>query len=865
MLFHPADDNLVNYLNEENLQIEPDWYLPIIPMVLVNGADGIGTGWSTNVPTYHPMDIARNLNRRMDGLDFEIMHPWFRGFKGTVEQVAPDKYKVSGIINQTDATTLEVTELPIGSWTQSYKEFLETLLVGKENVEPFIKDYKEYHTDTAVHFVISMSEEKMKQALEEGLEKRFKMTTTKNTSNMVLFNKDGILTKYKSVEDIMNEYYDLRLTFYEKRKAFLVKHLEQEFNKLDNQVRFICDVIVDRIKIKNRPKPAVCKDLKNMGYVVISRNEANAKANRENEALAPEDSDEEDEVGDGGDTHGYDYLLSMPLSCLTTEKMKKLERARDEKLASLNELEATPVKDLWRYDLEVFMTEWSKTEVERSDLEATAAAKSFKGKGKSLAGKSNGVTKPRKSTASISINAKAAKKKSSTKKRPNDDEPSASESDFESLDNRDDDDEVGVRDRGDDDDDVIMVSKGKGTKLVRPQDTPLVDGNYSSASKSKKVVKTGNGGSPATSAKSKTAKKPKDNEKPLDRYIIRRTNVKDTPSKFDGSKNIARPPNKVVALDDSDDDWTAVKNANDILPSIHILTTKSPLAPTGPGQIISHRDSDVNIDDCNQKDDFDIDDKFKTRDPELFESNIRSNSSMSPIRKTATTTLSSWMDSNYDKYDFRKPNEAMEVGDEDDSLRPLSKPTPSATTTSTLKRDPFSFHSVDRPDDDDEGEEKSSSSVDMFAYGFSKDKPSTKASLALKKCSFDKEDSFEDSANTERLSGETDGECTTNWGSVNVRKKPRRRINDGEDDDDDAFDGSLKKNKGFGTHSDVVISSVSSRNNDDYRRTSGRAKPVIRYVESDNEGDKHDGDKHDGGKHDKDGGEYDDFFDMDED
>lgn len=146
------------------------------------------------------------------------MTPWFRDFKGTVSQIAPDRYKFSGIIKQTSDTELEITELPIRVWTQDFKERIVTIIKG-EKVTSFIKDYDDYNTHRDVHFVLRMEEKHMKAALEEGLEEKFKLSKTIATSNLVAFDPEGRITKYATVEDIMKEFYAIRIKFYEKRKV----------------------------------------------------------------------------------------------------------------------------------------------------------------------------------------------------------------------------------------------------------------------------------------------------------------------------------------------------------------------------------------------------------------------------------------------------------------------------------------------------------------------------------------------------------------------------------------------------------------------------------------------------------------------
>ncbi|KAI8823024.1 DNA topoisomerase, partial [Fimicolochytrium jonesii] len=354
LLYHPADDKLLTYLNEENISIEPEWYIPILPLVLVNGADGIGTGWSTNIPNHNPRDIVENLLRRLDGKEFVPMHTWYRGFKGGVEFIG-DKYKISGVLNKLDDTTVEITELPLGSWTQTYKEFLEGLVAGTDKVPASIKDYKEYHTDTSVHFVVQMTPEQMAKAEQEGLEKKFKMATTKSVMNMVLFDKDGRLRKYESVQEILEEFYELRLEYYEKRKAYLTAKLKSELNKLSNQVRFVLEVIQGDLIVHNRKKANVVQQLRARKYSPLGKDGEEMKVGDESTESGGE-AEEGGAAAAGG--HGYDYLLSMPIWNLTMEKVQRMTSDRDEKQAELNTLLDTKIQDLWRRDLDAFMVEW---------------------------------------------------------------------------------------------------------------------------------------------------------------------------------------------------------------------------------------------------------------------------------------------------------------------------------------------------------------------------------------------------------------------------------------------------------------------------------------------------------------------------
>ncbi|CAA2981506.1 DNA topoisomerase 2 [Olea europaea subsp. europaea] len=183
-LFPKDDDILLDYQNEDGQTIEPTRYVPIIPLVLVNGSEGIGTGWSSFVPNYNPRDIIANVRHMLNDEPMEPMDPWYDGFRGTIEKTATKEagatYTATGIIEEVSDTTLRITELPVRKWTQDYKDFLESLY-------PFIEEVREYHTTDSVNFEIDLSEENMMVAKQEGLLKKFKLTTTISTSNMHLF------------------------------------------------------------------------------------------------------------------------------------------------------------------------------------------------------------------------------------------------------------------------------------------------------------------------------------------------------------------------------------------------------------------------------------------------------------------------------------------------------------------------------------------------------------------------------------------------------------------------------------------------------------------------------------------------------
>ncbi|KAH6607636.1 dna topoisomerase ii [Trichoderma cornu-damae] len=364
-IFSSLDDPNLNHQFEDGKQIEPEIYAPILPMVLINGADGIGTGWSTSIPNYHPLEVVKNLRRRMGRLEegddeekpFETMRPWFRGWKGTPEAAGPDRYKFNGIAYQNEQSPNEVviTELPIRVWTDDFKARLEKIISGADGPS-WIKDYKEFNDHKTVHFEIQVDEKHMPKVLEEGLLERFKLTKQVATSNLVAFNTRGQIRKYEKVEEILEEYYIYRLEMYLNRKNHWLGVYDADYRKLKNQARFIQEIIDGVLIVGKKKKDVLVKELRDCKYEAFPPVKNN---NTKKSAEEEEDEDEEDGEGSGG-ARDYDYLLSMPIWSLTAERLEKLKDAIRRKKAEYDELEAKSEKDLWCEDLSAFEAEWEK-------------------------------------------------------------------------------------------------------------------------------------------------------------------------------------------------------------------------------------------------------------------------------------------------------------------------------------------------------------------------------------------------------------------------------------------------------------------------------------------------------------------------
>ncbi|MXQ93109.1 hypothetical protein E5288_WYG003513 [Bos mutus] len=388
LLFPAKDDHTLKFLYDDNQRVEPEWYIPIIPMVLINGAEGIGTGWSCKIPNFDVREVVNNIRRLMDGEEPLPMLPSYKNFKGTVEELAPNQYVISGEVAILNSTTIEISELPIRTWTQTYKEqVLEPMLNGTEKTPPLITDYREYHTDTTVKFVVKMTEEKLAEAERAGLHKVFKLQTSLTCNSMVLFDHVGCLKKYDTVLDILRDFFELRLKYYGLRKEWLLGMLGAESAKLNNQARFILEKIDGKIIIENKPKKELIKVLIQRGYdsdPVKAWKEAQQKVPDEEEN-EESDSEKETEKSDSATDSGptFNYLLDMPLWYLTKEKKDELCKLRNEKEQELETLKRKSPSDLWKEDLAAFVEELEVVEAkEKQDEQIGLPGKGGKAKGK---------------------------------------------------------------------------------------------------------------------------------------------------------------------------------------------------------------------------------------------------------------------------------------------------------------------------------------------------------------------------------------------------------------------------------------------------------------------------------------------------
>ena len=344
VIFNQQDDAILNYLDDDGFPVEPIYYMPVVPMVLVNGSKGIGTGFSTEILSYNISTIISYIRNKLNNHTQNVTNfvPYYEGFTGTVVELSEQKFLVKGKYQVIDDTTVHITELPIGTWTDDYKQYLETQMEtvdknGKKTT-PLIKDYNDMSKSTNIDITVTFNDsQKLYKLLSSygenginGLEKNLKLTSTVTTSNMHMFDSNEKLKKYESIPEIIDDFYDTRLEGYKTRKEYLIQNIQKELTLLSNKKRYIQEILDDTLDLRKKKKNDIIQILKDKEYDIIE------------------------------DDHDYKYLLKMSMDSLSEENVSKLSNDHEMKLEQLQDIMQTSIETMWLRELDLLESEYDK-------------------------------------------------------------------------------------------------------------------------------------------------------------------------------------------------------------------------------------------------------------------------------------------------------------------------------------------------------------------------------------------------------------------------------------------------------------------------------------------------------------------------
>ena len=312
-IFNKDDKQILIPQQFEGETIEPKFFTPIIPLILINGSEGIGNGFAQKILQRDHKEIIAIIENYLKGkkIPNQIV-PSVKGYKGSIK-LKDGKVEIIGKIDVVNSNTLKISEIPFTYNLQSYKNVLVDLEDKK-----IIKSFDDKSENDNYEFYIDCTREFTKTPMDELLD-IFKLVK-KVTENFTCIDENNAIVEFKDEKELLTAYIKIRLEYYIKRKKALLASLDDEASLYSNKISFIESVVNGTIVVNNKSKTDIEKQI---SKVKIKKIEGS-----------------------------YDYLLRMPIYSLTKEKIEELKKQLSETQTKINELKDKTEKDLWTADLE---------------------------------------------------------------------------------------------------------------------------------------------------------------------------------------------------------------------------------------------------------------------------------------------------------------------------------------------------------------------------------------------------------------------------------------------------------------------------------------------------------------------------------
>ena len=308
------DFELLEYKEEEGESIEPQFFLPIVPAVLLNGSSGIAVGFASNILNRDIKSIIDACVKVLGGKEPGEVKPSLNGFTGDYIQDKENnkRWVIRGKFTRANTTTVKISELPPSMTYEKYEDILDKLVDDK-----VIVSYDDNCKDN-IDYTIKFTRSDLDKLDDEKLVKLLKLEES-STEIFSTLDEYGKLMIFENTSDIIKYFVKFRLDYYHKRKQFLLDKLNKELKILSNRGRFIKAIIDGKLKVNNVSKSVIIEGI---------------------EAMKLEKIDD-----------SYDYLLRMPIYSLTKEMYEKLKEDFVAKKEEIKILEETDPKDMYMLDL----------------------------------------------------------------------------------------------------------------------------------------------------------------------------------------------------------------------------------------------------------------------------------------------------------------------------------------------------------------------------------------------------------------------------------------------------------------------------------------------------------------------------------
>ena len=313
-IFNPLDKPILIQQEFEGDVIEYKHYVPILPMLLVNGSEGIGNGFAQKILPRNPEELKNEILNYLKEADYKVksLNPYFKGFNGIVERIE-DSWVIKGTFNRVNTTTIEITEVPI---TYSLKQYLKILndLIDRK----VIRNYFDKSEDDNFNFIITVNRD-FTSNTDEWIMNKLKLSK-KVSENFTAISERNAILEFTTDQEILEYYIDIRLKHYQLRKDYMIKDLKNQIDFLNSKVLFIQSILNGSIIVNNKAKKDIIEQIKLIKKILM--------------------------IDDS-----YDYLLKMPIYSLTKEKINELKALLENKQNTLKDLKSIGIADMWRKDL----------------------------------------------------------------------------------------------------------------------------------------------------------------------------------------------------------------------------------------------------------------------------------------------------------------------------------------------------------------------------------------------------------------------------------------------------------------------------------------------------------------------------------
>ena len=349
-IFREEDNYILDYIDEDGALIEPETYYPIIPTILINGGQGIGTGFSTFVPLNNPLDVIKNIYNKLLDKDIVPLKPWYRGFTGEIKKEKEERYMSYGKYEIINGCTVKITELPIDTWITNYKIYLESkTCINKDDVTSKIEKVLNNSGNNTIDFTIKFKNNELQKLIKSGSDKLIKFLKLSSSiplTNLHLYNNKGKITKYDYPEDILEEFFEVRLEIYKKRINFMINKLKNLLNIYEFKIKYIYDVINKKILIQGKTRDNVIEQLHHNKYPELHQDHL-ARSEQKS----------------------FKYITDLQLLSLTTDKIKELEQERDKRKLEYEDYLNTSATDRWLTELKELEKEYTKWDIKNTLFE----------------------------------------------------------------------------------------------------------------------------------------------------------------------------------------------------------------------------------------------------------------------------------------------------------------------------------------------------------------------------------------------------------------------------------------------------------------------------------------------------------------